>query len=67
MKNSIKTIILIAVSALVLVAVVLGILGVVDVYTMAEVKTNLLNSLYIIAIITAGLSLISVITSVFRK
>lgn len=67
MKNSIKVIILTAISLLILTGVVFSILTIVDVYTAEEALDNFLKSFYIILIITAGLSLISFITSLSKK
>ena len=66
MKNSIKIIILTAISLLVLSVVLLGILNVVEVYTLEESVDIFLNILYVMLIITAGFSLISFITSLFK-
>jgi len=67
MKNSIKIIILTAVSLLILIAVLFSVLSIMDVYTLEESIDNFLKALYIILVIVAGFSLISFVTSLFSK
>jgi len=67
MKNSIKVIILTAVSLLILSSVLLGILNVVDVYTFEESVDLFIKIFYIILITGVGFSLIAFLTSLFKK
>lgn len=67
MKNSIKVIILLTLSLLILIGTIFGILSVAEVYTFQEALDNFLKSFYIIFIIAFGLSLISYIISLFKN
>jgi hypothetical protein len=67
MKNSIKIIILAALSLLIVTGIILGVLTVAEVYTLEEALDNFLKALYVILITTVGLSFVAFVTSLFKN